>query len=45
MEEAECLLSKLALRKAESLPMELGKKNIRSKRLIDGIARNEFTFN
>lgn len=45
IEVAECLLSKSALCRAESLPMELGKKNIRSKRLIDGIARDEFTFN
>lgn len=44
MEETKCLLSKLVVRKAESLPMELGRKNIKAKRLIDGLAGNELTF-
>ena len=44
MEEAKCLLSELAVCRTKSLPMELGKKNVRTKRLIDGVAGNEFTF-
>lgn len=44
MEETKCLLTKLAVCKAESLPMELGRKNKKAKRLIGGVAGNELTF-
>lgn len=44
MEETKCLLSKLVVCKAESLSMELGRENTKAKRLIDGLAGNELTF-
>lgn len=44
MGETKCLLSKLVVGKAEYLPMESGKRNIKAKRLLDGVAGKEPTF-